>query len=260
MPACESDAPPDVPDALADWLDEFGGPVEQYDVPADDEQDKPFQPLPYEVVGSDPSWASAAAESLAHNGFCVLRPPQPLVADDARRECQDVAASRLDRCFEHARQLGLAPRRDVMRFAEVCSRTLGGQRFDQCFWRARDQAVAEAGEGGAAAAAQPPLPPCWAELRRAVESWVLPVLACGGNGGAHADSVGCVTSLPGAPDQHFHPDGTAAGLVNVFCPLVEVTAENGPTELRPGSHSIACMAYGWAQDSQESSCHGLHDI
>lgn len=48
--------------------------------------------------------------------------------------------------------------------------------------------------------------------------------------------VGCVTSVPGAPHQHWHADGMDEGLMTVFCPLVDVNSRNGPTELRPGSH------------------------
>ena len=120
------------------------------------------------------------------------------------------------------------------------------------------------------------LPACWGDLRAAVEVRVRPVLERyiqlrsarrheaggavlggeihgkqnappgGGNSGSdglHAasdsprvDSFGCVTALAGAPEQHYHPDGTAVGLINAFVPLVSLTWENGPTELRPGSH------------------------
>ena len=48
--------------------------------------------------------------------------------------------------------------------------------------------------------------------------------------------AGCVIALPGAPDQPSHMDGEHLGLINVFVPLVQVTARNGPTEICPGSH------------------------
>ena len=49
-------------------------------------------------------------------------------------------------------------------------------------------------------------------------------------------AVGSVTSLPSAPEQHFHADGRERGIVNVFVPLVDVPASMGPTHFRRGSH------------------------
>jgi len=62
-----------------------------------------------------------------------------------------------------------------------------------------------------------------------------------------------VSSLPGAPDQHFHPDGTARGLVNCFVPLLDVSLENGSTEIRPGSHCWEQTPWGPAQRWDERS-------
>lgn len=53
-----------------------------------------------------------------------------------------------------------------------------------------------------------------------------------------------VISMPGCEDQAWHSDGPHMSAtqdlpchcLNVFIPLVDVTAENGPTEIRPGSH------------------------
>ncbi|KAL3908655.1 MAG: hypothetical protein SGPRY_009712 [Prymnesium sp.] len=53
---------------------------------------------------------------------------------------------------------------------------------------------------------------------------------------AGTEKGSCVISLPGAPDQHFHPDGTPRGLVNAFVALVHTSRQHGPTELIPGSH------------------------
>lgn len=53
-----------------------------------------------------------------------------------------------------------------------------------------------------------------------------------------------VVSEPGCMDQAWHSDGPHVSatqdlpchVLNVFIPLVDVTASNGPTEFRPGSH------------------------
>jgi hypothetical protein len=54
-----------------------------------------------------------------------------------------------------------------------------------------------------------------------------------------AAAAGCVVSLPGAREQSMHRDGTQAGLVNAFVPLVDVTEATGGTQCPP-SHAIQC--------------------
>lgn len=53
-----------------------------------------------------------------------------------------------------------------------------------------------------------------------------------------------VISYPGSPDQSWHADGGHVNVdehlpchcLNVFIPLMDITMEMGPTELRPGTH------------------------
>ena len=52
----------------------------------------------------------------------------------------------------------------------------------------------------------------------------------------------CVHAVP----LHFHPDGTARGLVNVFVPLVPTTTLSGPTELLAGSLMVRSRRPGAA--------------
>ena len=90
----------------------------------------------------------------------------------------------------------------------------------------------------------------WDGLRRAVDPWSSSALLRSGlmveNDGTGATfgvtAVECVTSLPSAPEQHFHADGRERGIVNVFVPLVDVPASMGPTHFRRGSHA-------WDHDS-----------
>lgn len=57
-------------------------------------------------------------------------------------------------------------------------------------------------------------------------------------------NLSVVVSTPGAPEQAWHADGGHVNLqehvpchcLNIFVPLTTVTAESGPTELRPGTH------------------------
>ena len=50
-------------------------------------------------------------------------------------------------------------------------------------------------------------------------------------------SLGCVSSEPGAPEQHFHADGRSFGIFNVFVPVKDVQPTDGPTEFIHGSHA-----------------------
>lgn len=264
-----------VPDDLVDWLEEFeGGPIlaSACGADSDDEAEAKFRPAPHDVALAADGWAEAAGHSLSHNGFCTLRMgadgTQPVPAALCER-CRTAAEARLDALLACARARGLNPRREKLLFRDICSRTAGGLRYDMKYplrtSAPSSDAVSDDDEVAAA----------WEELRSAVERWVAPVLQAsglmradeetigedetggvGGGGGAIAggastqheiDSVGCVTSLDGAPDQHFHPDGTASGLVNVFVPLIDVGALNGATELRPGSHVWEQTPWGPAQ-------------
>ena len=242
----------EAPDELCDWLEEFGGPVPSFKSSSEagdneriSDNEHAFMPMiPYEVRGGSDGWASAAASSLTHNGFCVLRAPK-MVAKSTYSACLNSAATRLASCFRLIREIGMNPRRDLLRYAELCSRTPGGMRYDMRFERRRrvdhrrvnggkveknvdsaDESVASSPNedsssmdhthdsmmtSSAAAQSIESTPSCWADLSASVAEWVVPVLIAAGAQNPHVDSVGCVTSLPGAPDQHFHPDGTARG-------------------------------------------------
>ena len=242
----------EAPDELCDWLEEFGGPVPSFKSSSEagdneriSDNEHAFMPMiPYEVRGGSDGWASAAASSLTHNGFCVLRAPK-MVAKSTYSACLNSAATRLASCFRLIREIGMNPRRDLLRYAELCSRTPGGMRYDMRFERrcrvnhrrvnggkveksvdSADESVASSPNedsssmdhthdsmmtSSAAAQSIESTPSCWADLSASVAEWVVPVLIAAGAQNPHVDSVGCVTSLPGAPDQHFHPDGTARG-------------------------------------------------
>jgi len=57
-------------------------------------------------------------------------------------------------------------------------------------------------------------------------------------------NISLVIATPGAVDQHWHADGGHIDLskhgtphcINIFFPLCDLFLENGPTELRPGTH------------------------
>ena len=254
---------------------------------SDDEADAAkFRPAPHEIALAADGWAEAAGHSLSHNGFCTLlmgADGTPPVPEALCERCRTAAEARLDALLARARARGLNPRREKLLFRDICSRTAGGLRYDMKYPMCSVAASSDVDTSPDAVPDDDEVAAAWAELRSAVERWVAPVLQAsglmradekvlgedetgggGGGGGrgvggcdggisnasasAHEiDSVGCVTSFSGAPDQHFHPDGTARGLVNVFVPLIDVGALNGATELRPGSHVWEQTPWGPAQ-------------
>jgi ectoine hydroxylase-related dioxygenase (phytanoyl-CoA dioxygenase family) len=78
----------------------------------------------------------------------------------------------------------------------------------------------------------------WEALEEHVSPWVSPILSklCGDEYNFAVKSVGCVTSEPGAPEQHFHADGRIFGIFNVFINTAKVETIDGPTEFIHGSH------------------------
>ena len=50
----------------------------------------------YEVQVDSEGWAAAAAQSLEHNGFCVLRSPGRVAPVELCARCMAVALSELD--------------------------------------------------------------------------------------------------------------------------------------------------------------------
>ena len=194
----------------------------------------------YEVQVDSEGWAAAAAQSLEHNGFCVLRSPGR-VAPELCARCMAVALSELDRLLKAISKRGIDPIRDVFNFREVCKRH-GGARYDVALPHVKPPAAA------AAAAVGP-----WLELQSLVDATVQQVVAeTKALQGAAVDRAGCVVSYPGTPAQQLHTDGGSAGFFNCFVPLTPVDASNG-TELLPGTHEpaeFALVELPWQDESQ----------
>ena len=83
----------------------------------------------YEVQVGSEGWAVAAAQSLEHNGFCVLRSSARVAPLELCARCTAVALSTLDRLLKAIELRGVDPIQDLFRFREVCKRH-GGARYD----------------------------------------------------------------------------------------------------------------------------------
>lgn len=176
----------------------------------------------YDVTVQGDAWVGDAARSLVDNGFVALHPMESagdeIIPASLCDACAEAATRQLDVVRARLGEKGIDPVSDTFAYSEVCKRH-SGARFDL----ALDSAS-------------------WSALAREVERWCLPVLARAGLETAKRDRVGCVVSLPNAPDQSMHVDGAVEGLVNAFVPLVAVGLDNG-TEVVPGSHAPLDFAF-----------------
>jgi len=82
----------------------------------------------------------------------------------------------------------------------------------------------------------------WTVLHRFIHKWAQPVIEAAlaethhDKHKAEQNLAGCVVAAAGAPGGPWHCDGWEP-MFNVFCPLVPVTRENGPTQFHAGSHT-----------------------
>ena len=195
-----------------------------------------------------------------------------LVRGETLRFAETATDLYLRRLTDRARCLGIDPETDIFRFSEICARARGGRRFD-----VTAQTALSGSEEGSATRVPPLKGPeearasalraatSWHAVREATDAWISPVLERSGllldpiaapatktndaegatqtegketkRSAGVATATGCVVSLPRAPAQHFHADGRARGIANAFVPLVDVSAEMGPTRFRRGSHA-----------------------
>jgi len=193
----------------------------------------PFAPPTHDVQFEAPGWASDAAESLRRNGFVALR-GAPLQRDLCDR-CASSARERLDTLLPLVRARKLDTEKDACMFHELC------KRMHQLRWDVRLPAPRASAPTLPGRSALPEADlAAWAELHAEAHRRAWPVLreVLGiTEEQANIDIAGCVISQPGTSDQKFHQDGSREGFFNVFVPLVDVTAENGPTQFQPGSQA-----------------------
>jgi len=186
-----------------------------------------------EILSGHPSEAttSNAAESLRTHGFVILEPASAattttLVPSAVLEECVEAGFAHLDEMLTIAREEhSIDTETEIFRFAEICSRSRGGKRYDMT----RPDGLCGGAHGKRVVDA-------WENMARHCRTFVEPILATAYGGKYDVKSVGCVTSEPGAPEQHFHNDGRPFGIFNVFCAFRPVTLEAGPTSFKNGSH------------------------
>ena len=191
---------------------------------------------PAVIVKPGSSWIQAAAESLDDHGFCLLSSSEadaPLIPPEVCRASCDEAAARLETLLQKVERRGV-DRSDEFRFAEIVHRD--GLRYDLPLeWNLVSADSASA----------------FSELHSAMDSIarrvIDAVVARRGqtplSTAMPAPIAGCVLSVPSAQEQQWHSDGDSEGLFNVFAPLVDLTTANGPTELRPGTHTGATSGF-----------------
>lgn len=189
-----------------------------------------------EILSRHPAEAttSNAAESLRMHGFVILEPAAAatttttatLVPSAVLEECIEAGFAHLDEMLSIAREAhSIDTETEIFRFAEICSRSRGGKRYDMT----RPEGLCGGAHGKRVVDA-------WENMARHCRTFVEPILVAAYGGKYDVKSVGCVTSEPGAPEQHFHNDGRPFGIFNAFCAFRPVTLEAGPTSFKNGSH------------------------
>ena len=163
------------------------------------------------------------ARRLHHDGVCVIDAPPSYTSEQKNVDAYRAAAASIidstTRLTSIARAAGL--RDDAIDCREICQRHT--YRYDLRLSNTTKRGTVEQIVlADAQKLAEPVLVAC-ERLR-------------GASGAIDLDYSGAVSSFPGADTQGWHVDGELEGLYTLFVPLVDITAENGGTEFRPGTH------------------------
>eukprot|EP00980_Cylindrotheca_fusiformis_P000003 scaffold1_cov108-Cylindrotheca_fusiformis.AAC.3 len=196
------------------------------------------------------SWIQEAAKHLKESGVCVLLPSEEeedlqssskITSTDCQTT-QDAALSRLFRLKESIRKerRGVDPdgREGTFRYMEVVSRDESGGRFAMPVpWKNSPTITAgiPLSDEEADAVEQfhsklqkhvgPVIERLWNEEKKHNK-----------NNDAHVAASGFLINQPGSTNQIWHRDGPNEGLINVFCPLVDLTPDMGPTQVWSKTH------------------------
>jgi predicted nicotinamide N-methyase len=182
----------------------------------------------------------SSSKSLLRNGFCVFRDEhftqtQAEVLEKVHSHCESYLNDLLERCESHH---GIKYDTDIFRFKEICSRAMNGKRYDFQATKISpvDDEAKNLPESGKAFAE------CLQTLANVIERKCERIFekVTGEEKRKKITIVnrGCVTSLPKAPEQHFHADGRKEGMYNCFVALRDVPKIQGPTEFIFGSHKF----------------------
>ncbi len=180
--------------------------------------------LELRAPAKSPESRHAAAELFAHYGLCWQR---TAIQGEFLRRCRDASEERLHRCLSEVKRSGepAIERGTDNGYAEIVARAPG--RYDMLY--GTDSAPfsdPQLHEGAV-----------WRPLVDELLGGEATLLFCG-----------LLMTLGGAGEQPWHTDGEhlfgpevptlPPHCLNVFVPLVDITPDNGGTELCPGSHHL----------------------
>ena len=198
-------------------------------------------PCTVPVVPSCNSWPHQAAKFLKENGVCVLLTNENDNGNIIHTNVEKAANSRLVELKRRIRNRGVDPEGQEdgpFRFTEVVCRDEGGQRYDMpVSWKNKYNLGTPLTNIESQAVSK---------FHHQIETSVQPVLDVlwndKNNNNRKTDSFQAVSSgflinQPGSLHQGWHRDGPKEGMINVFCPLIDLQAELGPTEVWPSTHT-----------------------
>mmetsp|Transcript_12734 Transcript_12734/g.18077 ORF Transcript_12734/g.18077 Transcript_12734/m.18077 type:complete len:416 (+) Transcript_12734:140-1387(+) len=240
---------------------------------------------PADIAKND--WVQAAAMNLEQFGLCALvggartgageggdktnhdaNTIQSLIDPRICDRTNDAAISRLDELQQKIKNRGVDPtgvEDGPFRFREVVCRDEGGRRYDMpVHWFGRN-------DNHGSSTTKPDLGTPWnteqvdaiKEFHKSLDILVQPIMHamwdCNddtSNNDESSSSVaaaGFLINKPGSRSQGWHRDGPDEGYIDVFVPLVDLTAELGPTRLLPGTHQTLDEDVGdvWSLDDEK---------
>ena len=242
------------------------------------------RPYPNVIISSDSpdtGWVDAASQYLSRYGVCALLAGPADVSAAARgiisaEICDGASNAAQERLAELHRRIesrGEDPNGadGEYRYLEVVCRDPGGNRFDMPVGWMADDVESDDAKCTRSSFDHPGMP-VEREHENALEAFhseldgiVSPVVQrlfdsyeTGSDDPASMSvaSAGFLINRPGSTAQKWHKDGPDQGFVDAFVPLIDVSAELGPTEVQIGTHTADQK--GTREDNEEEPfiyCH-----
>ena len=173
---------------------------------------------------------------MERNGFCIYEDAELKTQHRLKllarvlKDCENYLNDLLERCAA----LGIKYETEILRFREICSHARNGKRFDYQTSIATSEELEEDIKV---------MPKSGSSFAKSLQTLVDVIQQkCRDifpeKSRVNVVNLGCVSSLPGAPEQHFHSDGRRKGMINAFVALHEVDMLQGPTDFIIGSHEF----------------------
>ena len=253
-----------------------GGRLEASEGPTISDFGRPYPNVVISSDSSDPGWVYGASQYLNRYGVCALLAGPAdvsgaaggIISAETCNRASNAAQERLAELHHRIESRGEDPNGadGEYRYLEVVCRDPGGNRFDMPVgWMADD---VESGDIKCTKSSfDHPGMPLEREHENALEAFhseldgiVSPVVQrlfdcyetdSDESASFSVASAGFLINRPGSTAQKWHKDGPDQGFIDTFVPLIDVSAELGPTEVQIGTHTADKEDLKQANDEEE---------